>query len=146
MRVRCDHSLCVVCRLAGGGVGRCRRRRSARCSDAVHNRRLPAQVRHPFTASVFAPRTLHTDTDHTARQKKTNRFSFACISFNTRQKLVSFSFLHFLQILPTAAFLFFFRTDSTDSPDCSPILQSISFLLFSFFLFSTFNCWFCVVD
>jgi len=31
----------------------------------------------------------------------------------------------FLQILPAAAFLFFFRTDSTDSPDCLPILLSI---------------------
>ena len=32
----------------------------------------------------------------------------------------------FLQILPTVAYLFFFRTDSTDSPDCLPILLSIS--------------------
>ena len=32
----------------------------------------------------------------------------------------------FLQILPTIAYLFFFRTDTTDSPDCLPILLSIS--------------------
>ena len=32
--------------------------------------------------------------------------------------------LPLLQILPTAAFLFFFRADSTDSPDCLPILLS----------------------
>ena len=32
----------------------------------------------------------------------------------------------FLQILPTAGFFFFFRTDSTDSLDCLPILLSIS--------------------
>ena len=38
----------------------------------------------------------------------------------------------FLQILSTVAFLFFFRTDSTDSPDCLPILLSIS-VFFSFF-------------
>jgi len=44
--------------------------------------------------------------------------------------------LTFLQILPTVAFLFFFRTDYTDSPDCLAILLSISvFLLFSFFMF-----------
>ena len=41
--------------------------------------------------------------------------------------------LPFLQILPTVAFLFFFRTGSTDSPDCSPILLSISVFTFSFF-------------
>jgi len=40
------------------------------------------------------------------------------------------------QILPTVAFLFFFRTDSTDSPDCLPILLSIAvFLLFTFSVF-----------
>jgi len=39
----------------------------------------------------------------------------------------------FLQILPTAAFLFFFGTDYTVSRDCLPILLSISaFLLFTF--------------
>ena len=34
--------------------------------------------------------------------------------------------LPFLQILPTVAYLFFFRTDSTDSADCLPVLLSIS--------------------
>ena len=46
--------------------------------------------------------------------------------------------LPFLQILPTAAFLFFFRTDYMDSPDCLLLLLSIRFLLFIFFLFCTF--------
>jgi len=48
--------------------------------------------------------------------------------------------LPFLQILPTVAFPFYFRTDSTDSPDCLPILLSIAgvrFLRFGFLL-STF--------
>jgi len=41
-----------------------------------------------------------------------------------------------LQILFTAAFLFFFGTDSTDSPDCLPILLSIpGFYFLVFFLF-----------
>jgi len=38
--------------------------------------------------------------------------------------------LPFLQILPAVAFLFFFRTDYTDSPDCA-----YSFLNFSVFHF-----------
>ena len=36
----------------------------------------------------------------------------------------------FSAILSTVAFLFFFRTDSTDSPDCLPILLSISVFTF----------------
>ena len=46
--------------------------------------------------------------------------------------------LHFLQILPSVAFVFVFKTNSTDSPDCLPILLSISvfyYLVFSFFSF-----------
>ena len=44
----------------------------------------------------------------------------------------------FLQILPTVAFLFFFRTDSTDSTNCLLIrLNKFEFCFFSFFLFST---------
>ena len=50
----------------------------------------------------------------------------------------------FFQIIPTAAFLFFSWTDSTDSPDCLPILLSISvffaFQFFSFLLFSLVQC------
>ena len=47
----------------------------------------------------------------------------------------------FLQILSAVAFLFFFGTDSTDSPDCLPILSSRSvFFYFLVFLFSTFCC------
>ena len=42
-----------------------------------------------------------------------------------------------IAFLPTVAFLFFFGNDSTNTPDCLPILLSISvFLVFSF-LFST---------
>ena len=48
----------------------------------------------------------------------------------------------FLQILPTVAFLFFFRTDSTDSPDCLPALLRMSVYYYYFFLFRRFNCWF----
>ena len=33
-------------------------------------------------------------------------------------------------------------TDSTDSPDCLPILLSISVTYFTFFCFSTSSCWF----
>jgi len=44
--------------------------------------------------------------------------------FHTR--LLNRPNLPFLQILPIAVFLFFFRTDSTDSPDCLPILLSLS--------------------
>ena len=43
--------------------------------------------------------------------------------------------LPFMQILPIIAFLFFFRTDSTDSLDCLPILLSIPVLYFVVFLF-----------
>jgi len=39
---------------------------------------------------------------------------------------------------PTAAFLVFFTTDSTDSPDCLPIPLSISVFYDLVFLFSTF--------
>ena len=42
--------------------------------------------------------------------------------------------LPFLQTLPSVAFLFLFRTDSMDSPDCLPILLNISVLLVSFSL------------
>ena len=48
--------------------------------------------------------------------------------------------LPFLQILPTAAFLFFTGTDGTDSPDCLPILLSISVFFSLLFLFSTVSC------
>ena len=43
----------------------------------------------------------------------------------------------FQQILPIVAFLFFFGTDSTDSPDCLPIglLLSISVYYFLVFLY-----------
>ena len=46
----------------------------------------------------------------------------------------------FLQILPTVAFLFFFRTDYMDFTDCLLLLLSISVFYFSVlvFLFSTF--------
>ena len=41
----------------------------------------------------------------------------------------------------------FFGTDSTDSPDCLPILLNIPvFLLFSFSAFPLFSCWFRAAD
>ena len=45
--------------------------------------------------------------------------------------------LPFLQILPTIAYHFFSWTDSMDSPDCLPILLSISVFFSLLFLFST---------
>ena len=44
----------------------------------------------------------------------------------------------FLQILPTVAYLFFFRTDSTDSADCLPVLLGIS-VFFYFLVFLSFH-------
>jgi len=46
--------------------------------------------------------------------------------------------LPFSANLPTVAFLFFFRTDYMDSPDCISIFLSISVFCFLVFLFSTF--------
>ena len=43
--------------------------------------------------------------------------------------------LPFLQILPAVAFLFFPRTDYTDSPDCLLTLLSLSVFTFYFFCF-----------
>ena len=54
--------------------------------------------------------------------------------------------LTFLQILPTLAFLFFFRTDSTDSPDCLRILLSISVFHYFFSVSTFFTFCFRVVD
>ena len=55
--------------------------------------------------------------------------------------------LPFLQILPAVAFLFFYRIDSADSPDCLPILLSISVFYFLFFsVFPLFSFWFRAVD
>ena len=55
--------------------------------------------------------------------------------------------LPFLRILPTAAFLFFFRTDYMDPPDCLLILLSISvFYFLVFFCFTLFSCRFRAVD
>ena len=44
----------------------------------------------------------------------------------------------FLHILLTVAFLFFFRTDSTDSADCLPMLLSIPVSVFCFLVFFCF--------
>jgi len=55
--------------------------------------------------------------------------------------------LPFLQILPAVAFLFFYRIDSADSPDCLPILLSISVFYFLFFsVFPLLSFWFRAVD
>ena len=43
--------------------------------------------------------------------------------------------LFFMQILPTVAYFFFFRTDSMDFPDCLPILLSMPIFHFLVFLF-----------
>ena len=48
--------------------------------------------------------------------------------------------------LPTVAFLFFFRTNSTDSADCLPILLSMSVFYFLVFLFHLFSFWFPAAD
>ena len=51
--------------------------------------------------------------------------------------------LPFLQILPTAAFLFFFQDWLHGFPGLfADTSGHIHFLLFIFFLFSTFSCWF----
>ena len=46
----------------------------------------------------------------------------------------------------TIAFLFFFRTDSTDSLDCLPILLSLSVFTFSFSFSTFYFFWLCAVD
>ena len=53
--------------------------------------------------------------------------------FHSRLKTL----IPFLRIFPTAAFLFFFRTDYMDSPDCLLLLISV-FTFEFFFLFYTF--------
>jgi len=49
------------------------------------------------------------------------------------------SFWMTANLLTLNSFVFFFRTDSTDSPGCLPILLSISIFHFLIFLFSTFQ-------
>jgi len=58
----------------------------------------------------------------------------------------SHSFIPFLQNLPTVAFLFFIRTDSTDSPDITDTSERVRVLIFSFFCFPLFSCRFRAVD
>ena len=48
--------------------------------------------------------------------------------------------LPFLHNLSTAAYLFFFRTDSTDSPDCLPILLIISVYIWIKIYFRVWIC------
>jgi len=50
-----------------------------------------------------------------------------------------------LQILPTVAFLFFFRTDYMDSTDCLLILLGTS-VFYVFSCFPLFSCWFHAID
>jgi len=45
--------------------------------------------------------------------------------------------LPFLQILPTVAYLIFFRTDFTDSPDCLPIFFNLAYSFSCSPLFTT---------
>ena len=63
--------------------------------------------------------------------------SFISITLAVQIEQTIFLFdLHFLQILPTAAFpFFFFRTDYLDSPDCLLLLLRISVFTLCFFLF-----------
>jgi len=68
----------------------------------------------------------------TTRQCCLHRVGSCELSPNPRTAKPATQNLSFLQILPTAAFLFFFRTDSTNSPDCLPILLSMSVFLKTF--------------
>ena len=61
--------------------------------------------------------------------------------FHSRLKTL----IPFLRIFPTAAFLFFFRTDYMDSPDCLLLLISV-FTFEFFFCFTLFSCRFRAVD
>ena len=61
---------------------------------------------------------------------------------HSRLKIFLFHFWN----LPTVAFLFFFRTNSTDSADCLPILLSMSVFYFLVFLFHLFSFWFPAAD
>ena len=63
------------------------------------------------------------------------------VMFTQSNSSIFISTLHFpfLPILFAVDFIFFFRTDPTNYPDCLPILLSISVILL--FLFSIFNFW-----
>jgi len=57
----------------------------------------------------------------------------------------------FCNSFPPYSFLFFFRTDSTDSPDCLVFTDRLlliipAFLLLNCSVFSFFSCWFRAVD
>ena len=56
-----------------------------------------------------------------------------------------FKIFLFHKTFPPYPSLFFFRTDATDSPDCLPLLWSISILIFFYFIIF-FIFWFHVVD
>jgi len=59
-------------------------------------------------------------------------WKLTCIIWSAAMPPVTPPYFTF-QILPTVAFLFFFRTDSTDFPDCLPILWSMSVFYFLVF-------------
>ena len=61
--------------------------------------------------------------------------TFILIIISIQSPLTLLFQLPFLQILPTVAILFFFRTDYTDSPDCLAILLSLSVFYFLVFMF-----------
>jgi len=93
---------------------------------------LPASLFHPFL------HTLHLSS------KSNHRRHGSAVSPPPPPLLGHPSLFHlrlkpfFLQILPTTvAFLFFCRTDSTDSPDCLPIGLLLGISVFFTFLFST---------
>jgi len=61
---------------------------------------------------------------------------FASSYIQHQQRRSPHLYLPFPRILPTVAFLFFFGTDSTNSPDCLPtLLQSMSVFYFLAFHF-----------
>ena len=68
-----------------------------------------------------------------------NRFTHSLI----HSKLKTFLFC---KSFPPQPFLFFFRTDYMDFPDCLLLLLSISFFFFYFFCFTLFSCRFRAVD
>ena len=84
--------------------------------------RLPASLRQPRTnLSTFASVSSFSGTSSTSSMNSPLSSFTTPSFFHSRLK----TFL-FCKSFPTVAYLFFFRTDSTDSPDCLPILLNIS--------------------
>jgi len=107
-----------------------RRARQTRHVPAVHTTAAAARFQ-PYLrqlASLQQPRTnlSHSDSLNPSVPSTLIIHHPFTLSFQAQN-------LPFLQIFPTVAFLFFFRTDSTDFPDCLLILLRLSvshFLVF----------------